>query len=58
MTRREAIELGIAALLVAAAAACHYGGAPSVATFLVSAVALAMLARLVGTATEQLGAPP
>ena len=56
MTRREAIELGIAALLVAAAAACHYGGAPSVATFLVSAVALAMLARLVGTATEQLGA--
>jgi Ca2+:H+ antiporter len=56
MTRRDAIELALATLLVAAAAACNYAGAPDVATFIVSALALAMLARVVGTATEQLGA--
>jgi Ca2+:H+ antiporter len=55
MTRREAIELGITAVLVAIAAICHYGGLGEVATFLLSAVALAALARLVGQGTEQLG---
>ncbi len=56
MTRREAIELGITVVLVAIAAICHYGGLGAVATFLLSAVALAALARLVGQGTEQLGA--
>jgi len=56
MTRREATWLGITAALVAIAAICHYGGVGEVATFVLSAVALAALARLVAQATEQLGA--
>ena len=55
MNRRDLIELGIAAALVAAAAGAHYGGATAVLSFLVAALAIAMLARLVGSATEQLG---
>lgn len=55
MTRRERIELAIGAALVAAAAGCSYGGAGSVVTFVVAAIALAALARIVGHATEQLG---
>jgi Ca2+:H+ antiporter len=35
---------------------CHYAGVNDVVTFVVSAAALALLARTVGTATEQLGA--
>jgi Ca2+:H+ antiporter len=35
---------------------CHFAGLNDVATFAVAAAALAALARLVGTATEQLGA--
>jgi Ca2+:H+ antiporter len=46
----------ITALAVAAAAVCHYSGVDDVVTFVVAAAALALLARLVGTATEQLGA--
>jgi Ca2+:H+ antiporter len=34
---------------------CRYAGAPHVATFVIAAGTLALLARLVGTATEQLG---
>jgi len=56
MTRREAIGLAVTAVLVAIAATCHYGGLGAVATFALSALALAALARLVGQATEQLGA--
>jgi Ca2+:H+ antiporter len=56
MTRREAIGLAVTAVLVAIAAICHYGGLGAVATFALSALALAALARLVGQATEQLGA--
>jgi Ca2+:H+ antiporter len=41
---------------VAVTAACRFGGAPHVATFLIAAGTLAVLARLVGGATEQLGA--
>jgi Ca2+:H+ antiporter len=55
VNRRDLIELGLAASLVAAAAAAHYGGATAVLSFLVAALAIAMLARLVGAATEQLG---
>jgi Ca2+:H+ antiporter len=54
--RRDLRELALTAALVAAAAAVHYGGATPVAAFLVAAAAIALLARLVGGATEQLGA--
>jgi Ca2+:H+ antiporter len=56
VTRREVIELIVTFAVVAVTAACHYAGANDVATFLIAAVALAALARLVGHATEQLGA--
>jgi len=55
VTLRDIVELGIAAVLVAAAAVVHYAGVNPVVSFLVAAVAIAMLARLVGSATEQLG---
>ena len=54
VTRRELLVLGVTLALVAAAAVCHYA-LGDVTTFVVTAVALAALARLVGTATEQLG---
>jgi Ca2+:H+ antiporter len=53
--RREVVELGISAVLVAAAAVAHFAGDAHVLAFLVAAVAIAALARLVGAATEQLG---
>jgi Ca2+:H+ antiporter len=56
MNRREVIELCLAGALVAITAGCNYGGAPHVVTFIVAAAALALLARQVGAATEQLGA--
>ena len=56
MRRREAIELLITGVLVAIAAIFHYASLGEVATFGLSAVALAALARQVGNATEQLGA--
>ena len=56
MTRRDLVELGLAGALVCAAAVAHYAGATPVLSFLVAAVAIAVLARLVGGATEQLGA--
>ena len=55
MTRRDLIEIGIAAALIAAAAVAHFADATPVLAFVVAAVAIAMLARLVGGATEQLG---
>jgi Ca2+:H+ antiporter len=55
VTRRDLIELAVAAVLVGAAAGAHYGGASPVLSFVVAALAIAVLARLVGTATEQLG---
>jgi Ca2+:H+ antiporter len=54
--RRDVIELAVTAIAVAAAAVCHFGGVGAVATFVIAAAALAALARMVGTATEQLGA--
>jgi Ca2+:H+ antiporter len=56
VTRRERIEIAIVAALVAVSAVCHFGGLNDVLTFAVTAVSLAGLARMVGTATEQLGA--
>jgi Ca2+:H+ antiporter len=56
VTRRELLELIVTAVIVAFAAVCEYAGLGHVLTFVVAAVALAALARLVGAATEQLGA--
>jgi len=55
MTRRDLIELGVALALVVAAAVAHYTDASPVLSFILAAIAIAMLARLVGGATEQLG---
>jgi Ca2+:H+ antiporter len=56
VTRRDRIELIVTFAAVVVAAVCRYAGLGHVLTFAVSAVALAALARLVGTATDQLGA--
>ena len=56
MTRRERLEIAIVAALVAVSAVCHFAGLNDVLTFAITAVTLAGLARMVGTATEQLGA--
>ena len=56
MTRRERLEIAIVAALVAVSALSHFAGLNDVLTFLITAVALAGLARTVGGATEQLGA--
>jgi Ca2+:H+ antiporter len=55
VSRRDVIELAIAALFVAIAAIAHFADATPVLTFSVAALAIAVLARLVGRATEQLG---
>ena len=55
MRRRELVEIGIVAVLVALAGVAHYAGANEVLAFFVAALAIAGLARLVGAATEQLG---
>jgi Ca2+:H+ antiporter len=54
VNRRERVELGVTLALVAVAALCHFA-LGDVTTFIVTAIALAALARAVGTATEQLG---
>lgn len=55
VSRRDVIELGIGALLVALAGVAHFLDATPVLAFAVAAVAIALLARLVGNGTEQLG---
>ena len=55
VTRRDVIELGIAGVFFAAAGVAHFADATPVLTFALAALAIAVLARLVGTATEQLG---
>ena len=55
MTRRDLTELAIGLVLVVAAACAHCALGP-VPAFVVTAATLAVLARLVGHATEQLGA--
>jgi Ca2+:H+ antiporter len=55
VTRRELVEIAVTIVIVLIAAACVYGGVGDVLTFVVTAVTLAALARLVGSATEQLG---
>jgi Ca2+:H+ antiporter len=56
LERRDLVRLAVGAALVAAAGAARYAGAPSLLAFVVSGVAIAALAHLVGGATEQLGA--
>jgi Ca2+:H+ antiporter len=56
VSHRERLEIALVAVLVAVSAVCHFAGLNDVLTFAVTAVTLAGLARLVGTATEQLGA--
>jgi Ca2+:H+ antiporter len=55
VTRRDVIEFAIGAVLVTVAAIAHFAHATPVLTFLLAALAIAALARLVGGATEQLG---
>ena len=55
MSRADLRQIAIAAVLVVAAGVAHYADANPVVTFIVAAVAIALLARLVGGATEQLG---
>src|SRR3954469_18261171 len=55
MSRRTLYEAIAAAGLVVAAGLAHYLHANPVVTFLVAAAAIALLARLMGAATEQLG---
>jgi len=54
-TRSDLIVVGGSALAVILAGVAHYAGAPSVLSFVVAAVAVAMLASLVGRSVEQLG---
>jgi Ca2+:H+ antiporter len=55
MTARDVREIGLAGMLLAIAAACHFLSAGAVVEFATAAAAIALLARLVGTATDHLG---
>ncbi|HMJ09370.1 MAG TPA: calcium/proton exchanger [Pyrinomonadaceae bacterium] len=55
MHRKEKIIISLCAIGVAASGILHYSGANAVVTFAVAAAALALLAVIVGDATEQLG---
>ena len=55
VTRHDLVEAGLCALLVGAAALARYLHATPVLAFLMAAAAIALLARFVGAATEQLG---
>ncbi len=55
MNRGDLRDIGLAAVLAVAAGAAHYSDATPVLSFVLAAAAIALLARLVGGATEQLG---
>jgi len=55
MQRKEKIVIALAAVAAIIAGTLHYAGANAVLTFIVTGVALALLAMIVGDATEQLG---
>jgi Ca2+:H+ antiporter len=55
MKRNEKIIIGLCALAVTITAALHFLEANAIATFSVAAIALALLAMIVGDGTEQLG---
>jgi Ca2+:H+ antiporter len=53
--RAELSQIAVAALLVVGAGLAHYLDVTAVLAFVIAAAAIALLARLVGSATEQLG---
>jgi Ca2+:H+ antiporter len=53
--RAELSQIAVAALLVVGAGLAHYLDVTAVLAFAIAAAAIALLARLVGSATEQLG---
>jgi len=55
MQRKEKIVIGLCVIATVLAGVLHYAGANAVMTFTVAASALALLAMIVGDATEQLG---
>jgi calcium/proton exchanger (cax) len=55
MERKEKIVIVLCAVAAVIAGTLHYAGANAVLTFTVTGVALALLAMIVGDATEQLG---
>jgi Ca2+:H+ antiporter len=55
LARGEIVSLAAAAVLAAGTAAADLGGAPNNALFVISALALLVLAWVVGVSTEQLG---
>ena len=55
MERKEKFVIGAAIVAAAISGALHFADANAVASFAVSAIALALLAMIVGDATEQLG---
>ena len=55
MEKKEKIIIGLCAVATVAAGVLHYAEANAVLSFVVTAAALALLAMLVGDATEQLG---
>lgn len=55
MDKKEKIIIGIALLSTAVAAVLHYTHVNVVVSFIIIALALAILAKVVGSATEQLG---
>lgn len=54
-TRSDLIVVGGSALAIVLSGVAHYAGAPAVLSFIVAAIAVAMLASLVGRSVEQLG---
>src|SRR5947208_11412605 len=55
MDRKEKIVAALSVVATLAAAVLHFVGANEVLAFIVTAIALALLAMIVGDATEQLG---
>lgn len=55
MEKKEKVIIGLCSIVTIFAGGLHYSGANQVFTFFVAAVALALLAMIVGDATEQLG---
>src|SRR5947199_10067629 len=55
MEKKEKVIVGLCTLAVGAGGTLHFLGANTVISFVVTAIALALLAVIVGDATEQLG---
>ena len=55
MDKKEKIVVGLAIIATVAAGILHYAGVNAILAFAVTAAALALLAMIVGNATEQLG---